>query len=154
MPTTKPDVLTALFPDEPDLKGAAEQLGPGAIPYLVELVNGPDLHLASRAALLAGWLDSSGSVEVLERASTRSEPAVRVAAAVGAGKLRRPPTHLVVSLLEDPDPGVRKWAIKSAAHVRGAEVNERIRQIADSDPESWIRSLAASHKHGADSGFS
>ena len=52
MSVTMKDVRTQLEPDEPDYAKAA-QLGADAIPYLKELVNGPDTMLASKAAYLA-----------------------------------------------------------------------------------------------------
>lgn len=43
----------------------------------------------------------------------------------------------------DPSPQVRKAAIQALSRIGGPEARQRIRVIADEDPEEWIRKLAA-----------
>ena len=57
MSITMKDVRAQLDRDEPDYKEAA-MLGQDAIPYLSELVKGPDAMLASKAAYLASLIKS------------------------------------------------------------------------------------------------
>jgi hypothetical protein len=143
MPLTMEQVLAGLYPDEPDYEQTAQGLGPDAIPFLLELVQGDDLELASKAASLAGSLSTNRSVEVLTAAARRADPVVRVAAAASLRKLPDLPHDLADSLLIDDDAGVRKLALTSIEIVRPAGLKERVRAMAASDPEEALRNLAS-----------
>ena len=82
MPITMEDVRAWLDADEIDYANAKE-LGPEAIPFLMELVQGGDLGLASKATYLASLIKTEQSAAVLEVAAARNEPVLRVAAASG-----------------------------------------------------------------------
>jgi HEAT repeat protein len=144
MAITMKDVRAWLDPEEPSYASAARTLGAAALPFLLELVGGGDLGLASKAASLASMIPSDKSVEVLEAAAATSEPVLRVAAAAGLGRLK--PVHaerLLNQLKTDADPGVRKVMVKSAAKVRSPRVAEVLRQLAASDPEPFVRESTA-----------
>ena len=69
-------VRAALEPEEPNYDKAAK-LGADALPHLGRLVRGDDAMLASKAAYLAGLIDSDKSPAVLEQAAASDVPAVR-----------------------------------------------------------------------------
>jgi HEAT repeat protein len=142
MAVTREQVLAALYPDEPDYEEAALRLGSDAIPFLLELVEGDDLDLASKAASLAGLLRTDRSVEVVAAAARSPEPVLRVAAAAALRNVPNVPLDLAESLLVDPDPGVRKWALTSLATARPAGLKGRVRAMATTDPEEALRNLA------------
>jgi HEAT repeat protein len=144
MAITMKDVRAWLDPEEPNYAGAAKALGAAALPFLLELVRGGDLGLASKAASLASMIPSDKSVDVLEAAAATSEPVLRVAAAAGLGRLK--PAHaerLLDRLKTDADPGVRKVMVQSAAKVRSPRVAAVLNELAASDPEPFVRERSA-----------
>jgi hypothetical protein len=143
MAVTMEQVLAELKPDEPEYEQAAERLGPEALPHLLELIARGDPELASKAASLAGFLNTDGSVEALTSAARSAEPVVRVAAAASLRSLSNVPTDLADSLLLDQDAGVRKWALISIEVARPSGLRDRVRAIAESDPEASLRDLAS-----------
>ena len=143
MPITMRDVRAWLDPDEVDYVNA-KKLGPGAIPFLMELVQGGDLGLASKATYLASLIRSEQSAAVLEAAVARNEPALRVAAASAMRNLPEVRAHRVLDLLRnDPDVGVRKVLLKSAVRFSSPQMVAKLRQMAETDPEPFVREMAA-----------
>jgi HEAT repeat protein len=143
MSVTMKDVRTQLEPDEPDYAKAA-QLGADAIPYLKELVNGPDTMLASKAAYLSSLIKTDNSISVLENAARSPQPIVRVAAASGLSNLSEENADRVSNLLiEDRDAGVRKVTLKSISQFQSPALIDKVRKLANEDPESFIRDLAS-----------
>ena len=143
MAITMKDVRVWLDPEEPDYAGA-KSLGPAALPFLLELVRGGDLGLASKATYLASLIRSDKSVEVIEAAAATNEPILRVAAAAGLQNLT--PVHaarVLNTLKSDPDPGVRKVMVKSASRVSSPGIAAVLKQIARSDPEPFVRKTTA-----------
>lgn len=141
MAITMKDIRACLDPDEPDY-AAGKKLGAGALPFLLELVRGGDLGLASKATYLASRIASDRSVEVVEAAAKTNEPILRVAAAAGLQHLK--PIHaerVLNTLKSDPDPGVRKVMVKAAARVRSPRVAAVLKVIAQSDPEPFVREI-------------
>jgi HEAT repeat protein len=144
MAITMKDVRKWLDPDEVDYVNA-KKLGPAALPHLLELVQGGDLGLASKATYLASLIKGEGSSEVLEIAAGSKEPILRVAAASGIRNLSAGQALKVVDLLmNDPDAGVRKVLLKSAARFRSRQMVTKLTHLAKSDPEPFVRDLAAS----------
>ena len=129
--------------EEPDYPGAARALGAAALPALTELIRGNDLALASKATYLASLIPHPGAADALRAAQARSEPLMRVAAASGIRNLD--PAHgeqLFEALHRDPDAGVRKVALRSAAGLNSPAVLQRLRAVEASDPEPPLRELA------------
>lgn len=148
MAVTMADVRAQLDPEEVDY-ARARQLGPDAVPFLMQLVQGGNLGLASKAAYLASLIESDRSADVLEAAATSSEPVVRVAAAAG---LRNVPDATAERILErvrtDPDAGVRKVAVQSVARFTSPQLRAKIQQMVEEDPEPLVRELAANTIRG------
>ena len=143
MPVTMQDVRAVLDPEEVDYENA-KRLGTAAIPFLMELVQGGDLGLASKATYLASLIEDEQSVVVLEAAAARNEPVLKVAAASGIRNLSVAHADRMLGLLkDDPDIGVRKVALQSAAKFKSPTIVAKLRQIAETDPEPILRDLAA-----------
>lgn len=139
MAVTMKDVRAFLDPEEPNY-AAAKSLGPDALPFLLELVRGGDLGLASKATYLASLIKSDKSVEVIEAAAATGEPILRVAAASGLQNLKPAHAERVLNALKnDPDAGVRKVMVKSAARVSSPRIAAVLKQLAQSDPEPFVR---------------
>lgn len=110
-----------------------------------------DPLLTAKAIHLVSKIDGSGDL-LLDVASQRAEPTIRVAVAGAARNLQFDlRVRLVFQLLDDSDPGVRKIALNSVPIVDRedllTEINHlliKIDAISHSDPEERIRSLASS----------
>jgi hypothetical protein len=130
MAVTMEDVRAALDPEEPDYTNAA-QLGPQALPHLEVMVSSGDTMLASKAAYLASLIKGGAkSAEIVATAAQSSDPAVRVAAAAAASNLSPSGANAVLlELVADPDPGVRKVARSSVPARPTAKLAERLEAI-------------------------
>ena len=133
MPVTFEEVLNQLDREEPDYRQAAT-LGAEALPHLRKLIEGNDLGLAVKAACLAGYVNTDESTAVLALAAQHTEPEVRVAAAASARNLTRVSTALATTSLDDPDPGVRKWVLKTLEAHQPQGVRARVQKIMTDDP--------------------
>jgi HEAT repeat protein len=141
MPVTLEDVVKQLDREEPDYEQAA-RLGPEALPYLRQLIQSNDLGLAAKAAFLAGSINADESVQVLEIAARHPDPVVRVAAAASAKNLTHITTSLATTFLEDPDPGVRKWGLRSVEVTSPQGVRTKVEKIMKDDPDLGLREQA------------
>jgi HEAT repeat protein len=142
MTVTREQILAQLYPDEPDYEGAA-QLGPEALPHLMQLVEEGDPDLASKATSLASVIDAAESAEVVDTAARSPDPVIRVAAAAALGNLSDMPGPLAQSMLNDEDVGVRKLALRSLEKQHPAGFKQRAQQMAANDPNPVLREHAA-----------
>jgi HEAT repeat protein len=143
MALTSERVRQLLLPEEPDYAAAA-RLGPALLPHLPALIRGPDEMLASKAAYLATLVSGPGAETVVRDAARSPSPLVRIAVAGGAPNLRSPQVgSLLIALLGDADPGVRKTALKAAAGRKNGALIAKIRDLSRRDPAPSIRTLAA-----------
>jgi HEAT repeat protein len=143
MSVTMNDVRQFLDAEEVDYQ-AASLLGPDALPLLDELVRGDDPMLASKATYLASLIPGEGQAAILAEAASSGDATVRVAAATGLANLdEEAAAPLADGLLADADVGVRKQAVRSAGGFDSPAMAARVRQVADADPEGFLRSIAA-----------
>ena len=140
---TMEQLRAILDADEPDYARAAS-LGQDALALIESLIEGNDRMLASKAAYLAGRMAGSGSTAVLAKAAQSSHIEVRIAAAAAARHLSGAnASDLLVELLEDPDPGVRKVALKSVPFDATPALRRRIDHLSRTAPEAFLRSLSS-----------
>ncbi|HZR46312.1 MAG TPA: HEAT repeat domain-containing protein [Candidatus Manganitrophaceae bacterium] len=144
MPITMKEVRAWLDPEEVDYP-KAKKMGAAALPFLMELAQGGDLGLASKATYLASLIKSKKSAEVLEAAVARNEPVLKAAAASGIRNLPGAQAERLFDLLKnDSDAGIRKVTVQSAFRVKSPRVAAKLQQVAENDPEPFVRELAAS----------
>lgn len=142
MAVSKDQVLAVLGADEPDYAAAAQSLGPGASPILVELAAGDDLELASKAASLAGFIETEAARPVLTTALAHTDPIVRTAAAASLNHHPALAAALATSLLADPDTSVRKHALRAVQTARPPGFKEKVQAMIDDEPVPALRELA------------
>jgi HEAT repeat protein len=144
MTVTRDQVVTALLPDEPRYDAAA-QLGPEALPHLLELVRGEDPNLASKAASLATRIKDEESLRVLSQASEHPHPVVRIAAAAELYRLGSLGIgDVALRFLQDADPQVRLLAVSSSVRAPSdPHVEERLQVMKRRDPVPEVRERAA-----------
>jgi HEAT repeat protein len=136
MATSLRKVRAALEPDEPNYSAAAADLGADALPHLQTLIHGDDLNLASKAVYLASLIPDEGAPALVRAAAQLDDPVMRVAAAAAARNLESDTaSELLVDLVGDDDPGVRKVAQAAAPEVPSAALQTALAQgQPDSEP--------------------
>lgn len=113
MSVTMKAVLEVLEPDEPNYDKAAS-LGPDSLPHLRALVQGDDPMLAAKAAFAASLLEGDQGKDVVAAAAHSETASIRVAAAAAANNLPADSAaEVLMDLVDDSDPGVRKVALSS-----------------------------------------
>jgi hypothetical protein len=135
MAITLEQVRAALDPEEPDYNKAAKNLGPEALPHLERLIVGDHSMLASKAAYLAGLIGTENSVPVLERAARHGDATVRIAAAAAMQHLpSAAASDLLLGLVDDPDVGVQKVAMRSVPENPSAVLAARVAGLMANSP--------------------
>lgn len=149
MSDTDDRVAAALDRIEPDYRAVAD-LGPVALPSLVERARSTDPATASRAVYAAGAIaekvaaaQDGESLEAIaaitELAAVSSEVLVRLSAASAAHAL---PPHLAartqVPLLADEDAGVRMTAIEMAPSALPSELRTAVQAVAEQATENVV----------------
>lgn len=143
MAVTNERVRAILDLDEPDYDAAAAELGSEALPILRRFVEGGDANRAAKAAYLAGLIGDPAAADILEFAATSADPGVRAAAASGAGHLGTKAESVLMTLVDDADPAVRKVALRAVPAQPGKELLAKVRVLRDAEPEPMVRELAA-----------
>lgn len=126
MSVTMKAVLEVLEPDEPNYDKAAS-LGPDSLPHLRTLVQGDDPMLAAKAAFAASLLEGDQGKDVVAAAAHSETASVRVAAAAAANNLPADSAAVVLmNLVDDSDPGVRKVALTSVPSDAPPQLSAKI----------------------------
>lgn len=133
--------------DEPNYPELAARLGPAAIPSLRTLVDDAPV-VAAKATYLLSLLPSAESLSGIQAAARSADDSVRVAAAAALGNITSlpafgadatPAEDAVRRLLADPDPGVRKVALRSTQAVGPHTVRAALERMASEDPNDQLR---------------
>ena len=138
------DIVAFLRQDELDYPGGAAKFGKAALPFLTELINSNDENLATKAAYLAGYIDDDSVNDILQMAAGNNFTTVRIAAAFGAKQMdAKNGQALLDKLLDDSDPGVIKYTIKSAVALNVAKnLKTKINKISKDFADDNIKSMA------------
>jgi len=142
MAVTSEQVRAVLDLDEPDYEAAA-QLGPDALPHLQRFVEGGDPNLAPKAAYLAGRIGAPQAAPILDLAAVSDDPVIPVAAASGARHLPDEQTDaLLLTLVDDDDPAVRKTALKAVPVSPSQDLAAKVEVLREHESEPAVRELA------------
>jgi HEAT repeat protein len=133
---------------------AITRMGPAVLPALAQLARGSDVGIASRAVYAAGLFNDPRVAGIIAQAARHASALVRLTAADATRNTRAPGVNqTILALTRDSDPGVRKFAIKSAAARPGdAALAARVRALQTSDPSPTIRALASRATRGGGPG--
>jgi HEAT repeat protein len=131
--------LSDIEPDE----STYANIGPDDVPNLEALLDDEEAWMAARAAYALARIDTPEARTALIQAAASPREEVRVALA-SAAQLLPPDTSDVVleRLLDDPDVGVRKFAIRSVSDQNSAPVRARLQELATAESNPVLRSLA------------
>jgi HEAT repeat protein len=131
--------LSDIEPDERTYEG----IGPSEVDMLVDLLDDEEEWLAARAVHALSRIDSDNARQAVVSAAANPRMEVRVAAAMSADTLPARDSDEVLSrLLDDPQPAVRKLAIRSASDRNSEAVRQRIVEIASAEADTRLRQVA------------
>ena len=99
--------------------------------------------MASKAAYLAGRIGDARAAPILELAAGSPDPAVRAAAAAGAQHLGAEAEAVLVILVDDDNPAVRKTALKAVPAHPSENLIAKLRVLREVEPEPMVREIAA-----------
>lgn len=137
MTLTRDEVRAGLMPDEPQYDRLARAFGKKALVFLEELAQSPDPLLAGKAVSLAGIIGGTEAVKTLRHGAAHKDMGVRAAAAYSLQRLKlKDAEPLLKELLDDPDPPVLKFAIRSAAKFPESEaIRKKLASLKKSSQE-------------------
>jgi HEAT repeat protein len=131
--------LSAIEPDERTYEG----IGPSEVDLLVGLLDDEEEWLAARAVHALSRIDADTARQALVSAAENQRMEVRVATAASAARIPMPASDEILSrLLDDPEPAVRKFAIKATSDRNSEAVRRRVREIADAESDARLRRVA------------
>jgi HEAT repeat protein len=157
MAVTMEQVRTALAPIEPDYH-AALRLRKQALPHLAKLAKGRDNLLAAKAVSLASLIGGKQAVALLLQATQHADPVVRLQAAAGVREMPDDDvSKIMLATLRDSDQSVRNVSLGSlrliyAPDTMPAAIRTRIKALAKSDPEKFVRAEAKALLRSAEPG--
>jgi HEAT repeat protein len=131
--------LSAIEPDESTYAG----IGPSEVPQLRQLLTDQKAWLAARAVYALSRIDTAEARAALLTAAGSPRSEVRVAVAANATKLVADVSNTILQvLLDDPNAGVRKFAIESVSDRNDATTRLKLIGIASTDNDPAIRAMA------------
>jgi len=131
--------LSDIEPDERTYEG----IGPAEVDMLVDLLDDQEEWLAARAVHALSRIDSDNARQAVVAAAASPRMEVRVAAAISADALPiRDSDEVLSRLLDDPQPAVRKLAIRSTSDRNSEAVRQRIVEIASDEADTRLRQAA------------
>lgn len=128
-------VRAALEREEPDYAAAAQ--------LVQTLIQGDDPMLASKASYLASLIQDERTPGLIRQAAQHDAPAIRVAVAPAARNMDAPvASEILVELVADDDPGVRKVARKAEPEEPTDALAQRLEEAPDAAGETPRRPLS------------
>jgi HEAT repeat protein len=120
-----------------------EGIGSSDVDLLLRLLDDEQAWLAARAVHALSRIDADNAKQAVVSAADNPRMEVRVAAAASASELPGPISDAILTrLLDDPQPAVRKFAIKSTSDRNSDAVRRRIGEIAAADADRRLRHVA------------
>jgi HEAT repeat protein len=118
MVVTMEQVKSIINSTEPNYEEGA-RLGPDALPHIETIIKTADPVLASKAAYFASFIDDEKSINTLNLAAQSNDSKVRMAAAVGSGRLKnKEKTKIILDKLRtDQDISIRTKASKYLSDI-------------------------------------
>jgi HEAT repeat protein len=143
MPVTLEAVREELEAEEPDYEALAASFGAAALTHLAELARLPDPMVAPRAVYLAALIPDPRATRILAQAARSPDTRWRVAAAAAAADLSvADASAIVTELIGDPDPGVRRAALRSIPLRPGPALETALRSRVRLETEPYVQEEA------------
>jgi HEAT repeat protein len=113
---------------------------------LVKLIDDKEGWLAARAVHALSHIDAAPARRAVLTAAHNPRLEVRVAAATSAGRLpAQTSDEVLTELLDDAQPAVRKFAVRSMSSRNSEQLRRRVADIAAQDADPRVRRTAEEH---------
>jgi HEAT repeat protein len=113
---------------------------------LVTLDPSVDTKYRTRAIHILGRWEDPPSIAKIREILPSLDEAGRISAISAFGRLNvKEATEAVLENVNDPSPQVRKTAVAALAKIKTPEAKGKLKEIAERDPEQWIRSKASKY---------
>ena len=133
--------LSTIEPEESTYAG----IGAAEIPLLEQLLQDEEAWMASRAVFALSRQPDPQAISILSRVAADPRPELRVALAASTANLPpRAANNILLTLLDDADVGVRKFAVEAVSGKHNPAVHAKVRDIGTQDPEPVLRDVAKS----------
>ena len=144
--TSTPDDLRRRLSDIEATEETYAGLGPADVPALISLLGDGEEWLAARAVYALSRIDTDEARGAVASAAGNDQLAVRVAAASSAATMPAGVSdNILTRLLRDPEPAVRKMAVRATSDRNSAAVRGRVAEIAARDTNARLRGVAEAH---------
>lgn len=142
----KDEIALYLVAIEPNLVRLARDLSPKDYQAVEELTHDSEPRVRANAITLQSMIDEDAFLSSFERAIDDNERIVRLQALASINNISLANalklSAATLRFLKDPDVGVRKLAIKASIRSADEQTTEELRNIAKSDDQAFLRSLA------------
>jgi HEAT repeat protein len=138
-PSELRDQLSTIESDDATYEG----LGRDDVAFLTPLLEDDEGWIAARAVHALSRIDDPLAHQAILAAASMPRLEVRVAAATAAESLPADVSDgVLLGLLGDPDPAVRKFAVRAVSPRNGAAVRSRVQELADAESNPRIKVMA------------
>lgn len=144
MPHTKEELIKMIDLDEPDYASIIRNLASDDIPLLIELSKDTNLAIATKAVSCLGLMNSEKAVTGIKAAAEHANPVMRVAAAHALKNSASLPSavKMIDKLLDDPDVGVRKFALKTVQQAKITNLKAKVQQMNLKENTEFMKTLS------------
>lgn len=114
---------------------------------LLSLDPSVDTKYRTRAIHVLGRWGDPPSVAKIHEILPRLDESGRISAVSALGRLpdSREAVEAVLESVSDPSPQVRKTAVTALGRIKVPEAKDKLREMAERDPEQWIRAKASKY---------
>jgi len=139
------DQLLLVDDSWPTVRGELQQLGPGAVPILIDKVHGgEDQKVVERAILALGALGGPAAEETLVSLLGHENSALRAIAVTALRRTgRKEHLNAVAGLLNDPSEVVLNEVVKTLGRWGGESFVQPLRDLASRQEKEFMRRLIA-----------
>ena len=140
-------ILDVLNSGEPDYSSISDLLNDKNYPALDEVISNGSANVAAKAIICLGLIGSEKSIKSIAFAAGSDNPVLRMAAAQALSTIKEINTNstavLALSkLLDDPDIGVRKFALKAVENSQLITLKEKVQRLCSNERNEGLRKLA------------
>jgi hypothetical protein len=144
MSHTKEQIISMINFEEPDYYSIITRFLPDDTSILVDLAQDERPVIATKAIACLGLLNDNAALNGIKKAAEHPDPIYRLAAANALKNKQKIPEaiNILENLLDDPDNGVKKFAIKSIPVSADSKLKNRLDFLSHHSSNKYIKALA------------
>ena len=144
MSHTKEQIIGMINFEEPDYYSIVTRFLPDDTSILVDLAQDKRPEIATKAIACLGLLNDNTALDGIKKAAEHPDPIYRLAAANALKNKQKIPEaiNILENLLDDPDNGVKKFAIKSVSVSASSRLKNKLDLLSHQGGNEFIKNLA------------